>query len=47
MGFRFQGEELERERNLILDQWDFKEKKESGGISKFFRTNFSFGYIKG
>ena len=44
MGFKFQGEETRKgERNLILEKWDFKEKKERVWRDfKIFEDKFVF-----
>ena len=58
MDFRFRREETrkrvfflgetKKERNLILEKWEFKEKKERVWRDfKILRTNLSFGYTNG
>ena len=48
MGFKFQGEETRKREKFDFGEMGFQRKaRECGGISKFLRTNLSFGYIKG
>ena len=48
MGFRFQGEKTRWREKFDFGEMGFqREERECGKISNFWRTNLSFGCIKG